>query len=66
MRKLTQEELLYAATLTPILTEKEGIYKASIGISDNWVAHNNLGAVFLDMAKKEISGKERLNLAVNV
>ena len=62
---LTQEELLYAATLTPILSEKAGIYKSSIEISDNWVAHNNLGAVFLDMAKKEISGKERLNLAVN-
>jgi hypothetical protein len=61
---LTQQELLYAATLTPILNEKREIYKASIKISDNWVAQNNLAAVLLEMAKKEIDEKEKTNLAV--
>jgi tetratricopeptide (TPR) repeat protein len=60
---LTKEELLYAATLTPILSEKVAIYKASIKISDNWVAQNNLGAAKLEMAKKEINGDERDKLA---
>jgi hypothetical protein len=60
---LTQAELLYAATLTPILSEKAAIYTASIKISDNWIAQNNLGAVQLDMAKKEIDATNKLKLA---
>ncbi|HSZ26308.1 MAG TPA: hypothetical protein VK766_11330 [Cytophagaceae bacterium] len=71
---LTEPELLYAATLTPILKEKEGIYVAAIKKSDSWVSHNNLGAVYLDQAKKEIDANAQsalvdkaitqLNLAV--
>ncbi len=49
---LSNEELLFAATLTPSLTEKEAIYKASTKKSGSWKAHNNLGAVYLDMAKE--------------
>lgn len=60
---LTQPELLYAATLTPILSEKAAIYSASIKIADNWIAQNNLGAVQLDLAKKEIDAANKLKLA---
>ncbi|QCK14797.1 tetratricopeptide repeat protein [Mangrovivirga cuniculi] len=55
---LSMEELLYAATLTPSLDEKEAIYKAAIEKEDNWVAHNNLGAVYLLQARE--SGDEAL------
>jgi len=65
MDTLSQEELLYAATLTPILKEKEAIYTASIKKADNWVAHNNLGAVYLDMAKKEIDAAAKAKLVDN-
>ncbi|WOK05013.1 MAG: tetratricopeptide repeat protein [Imperialibacter sp.] len=47
---LSNAELLFGATLTPSLTEKEAIYKAAIKKQDTWVAHNNLGAVYLQMA----------------
>jgi hypothetical protein len=51
--KLNDQELLYAASLTPSLEEKKAIYEASIKKSDNWQAHNNLAAVHLELAKKE-------------
>ncbi|HEX9649636.1 MAG TPA: hypothetical protein VGA21_03695 [Cyclobacteriaceae bacterium] len=47
---LSVEELMYGATLTPSLTEKEAIYKAAIAKSDDWNSHNNLGAVYVQMA----------------
>jgi Tfp pilus assembly protein PilF len=47
---LSTEEFLYAATLTPSLKEKEGIYIAASKKDGNWVAHNNLAAVYLEMA----------------
>ncbi len=47
---LSSEELMYAATLTPSLTEKEAIYKAATKKDDSWSAHNNLGAVYIEMA----------------
>lgn len=47
---LSNAEILFGATLTPSLSEKEGIYKAAIKKQDTWVAHNNLGAVYLQMA----------------
>ncbi|MTI33537.1 tetratricopeptide repeat protein [Xanthovirga aplysinae] len=50
--ELSNEELLYGATLTPSLKEKQAIYEASIKKEDNWVAHNNLAAVHLDMANQ--------------
>lgn len=49
---LSDKELSYAATLTPILAEKEAIYLAATKKNDSWQAHNNLGAVRLEMAKK--------------
>ncbi len=50
---LTHGELLYAATLTPILEEKEKIYEAAVKIHGSWEAYNNLGAVYMQQAAKE-------------
>lgn len=47
---LSEEELLYGASLTPSLSEKEAIYLAATKKTDSWTAHNNLGAVYLAMA----------------
>lgn len=47
---LSEEELMYAGTLTPSLKEKEAIYTAATKMSGSWNAHNNLGAVYVAMA----------------
>lgn len=47
---LNEQELLYGATLTPSLQEKENIYKAATKKTGNWVAHNNLAAVYIQRA----------------
>lgn len=62
---LTEPELLYAATLTPILKEKEAIYTQAIKKSDSWVSHNNLGAVYLEQAQKEIDPNAKAKLVDN-
>ena len=46
---LSYGEMAYAAYLTPSLSEKEAIYQAAVKQYDNWAAHNNLGAVYLNM-----------------
>ena len=55
---LSVEELMYAATLTPLLDEKAAIYQAATkyGI---WEAYNNLGAVYLEMTLKAVSAEEK-------
>jgi tetratricopeptide (TPR) repeat protein len=58
---LSDKELSYAATLTPVLAEKEAIYQAATKKNDSWKAHNNLGAIRLEMAKKA-SGDQRMAL----
>jgi len=50
---LSYGELAYAAHLTPSLKEKAAIYEATIKTYDNWAAHNNLGAVYLNMAAED-------------
>lgn len=50
---LSIEELMYAATLTPSLDEKESIYKAAVKKKDSWNAHNNLGAVYVAKAMED-------------
>lgn len=65
---LTSEELAYAATLTPVLSEKAAIYNALIKKSDSWVAYNNLGAVLLQQAVVEIDQNKKtdlINKAIN-
>lgn len=56
---LSDEELSYAATLTPSLQEKEAIYKAATKKNDSWASHNNLGAVYLQMAKEATSESQK-------
>ena len=59
---LSEEELAYAATLTPSLDEKEGIYTAATKKSDSWSSHNNLGAVYLEKAKKQMDPNQKSKL----
>ena len=47
---LKMEELLFAGSMTPSLEEKAGIYEAATKKGESWVAHNNLGATYIDMA----------------
>lgn len=67
---LSEEELMYGATLTPSLKEKEGIYMAATKKSGSWNAHNNLGAVYVAMAMGGNSdaaakAKSQLEIAAN-
>ncbi|MEP0367171.1 MAG: tetratricopeptide repeat protein [Cyclobacteriaceae bacterium] len=57
---LSASELLFSATLTPSLDEKVAIYKAA-SASGNWVAHNNLGATYLEQAM-QASGSDAKDL----
>ena len=57
---LSNEEFLYAATLTPSLKEKEAIYLAATKRDGSWVAHNNLAAVYLDMARSDADNRAKL------
>ena len=50
---LSDEELGYAATLTPSLAEKEKIYLAATKKNDSWVSHNNLGSVYMQEAIRD-------------
>ena len=59
---LSTMELLYAATLTPSLEERERIYLAAIKKEDTPTAHNNLGAVYLEMAANATSEAQRNEL----
>ncbi len=55
---LNQEELLYSATLTPSLEEKAAIYEAATKkYGDSPVAHNNYGAVHLELAMQAEGNK---------
>src|SRR5690606_3476392 len=49
---LSDEELSYAASMTPSLQEREAIYKAATKKNDSYASHNNLGAVYLQMARE--------------
>jgi tetratricopeptide (TPR) repeat protein len=55
---LKEAELMFAATLTPNLDEKEAIYLAATKKHDSQAAHNNLGAVYLEKALK-VTGNAR-------
>lgn len=50
---LTEEELHYAATLTPLLEERRKIYEAAVKTTDKWPAYYNLGTVYVEMARKD-------------
>lgn len=57
---LSQEEFMFSATLTPSLDEKAAIFEAGTK-SGAWQAHNNLAAVYLQMAEKA-EGAEKTEL----
>jgi len=59
---LSEEELRYAATLTPLLAEKQKIYEAAIRTTDRWQAYHNLGIVYLQMSKQEVRPKYKSEL----
>lgn len=56
---LSDEELGYAATLTPSLEEREKIFEAATKKNDSPASHNNLGAVYLEMAVNASSEAQR-------
>lgn len=56
---LSDEELAYAARLTPSLEEREKIYQAAIRKNDTPQSHTNLGAVYLEMAANATSDAQR-------
>ena len=56
---LNEQELMYSATLTPDLAEREAIFTAATKQSGSWQAHNNLGAVYLAMAQENPNEAER-------
>ncbi len=60
---LNAKELLYAATLTPAPEEQEAILLASSKRDDSYEAFNNLGALYLEKAKKEPNAATKLQLA---
>ena len=49
---LSEAELAWSATLTPVLEEKQAIYSAAMKNYDNWQSHNDFAATQLEMAKK--------------
>jgi len=52
---LTDQELAFAATLTPDLNEKEKILIASTKKNDLWQSHNNLASIYIEKASKATS-----------
>lgn len=58
---LTDQELAFAATLTPDLTEKEKILMASTKKNDFWQSHHNLASLYIEKAAKA-TGEEQTAL----
>lgn len=56
---LSNEELAYAATLTPNMQEREKIFQAASKKSDSFSAHNNLGTIYLEMAHQADNESQR-------
>lgn len=57
--RLTEEELQYAATLTPLLAERRQLYEAAVKTTDKWPAYYNLGKVYTEMAHKDYRPKAK-------
>lgn len=49
---LSYQELMYAASLTPLLEEQLKIYEAASKSNDSWKSHNNIGAIYITLANK--------------
>ncbi|EMR03190.1 tetratricopeptide repeat protein [Cesiribacter andamanensis] len=59
---LSNEELAYAASLTPNLQERERIYAAAGKKSNSYQAQNNLGTVYLEQARQATNESQRTQL----
>lgn len=59
---LTKQELRYAASLTPLLTEKQKIYETAVATSDDWQAYHDLGIVYLELARRERKAATKNNM----
>jgi tetratricopeptide (TPR) repeat protein len=59
---LSNEELAYAASLTPNMQERERIYAAAGKKSDSYQALNNLGTVYLEQARQATEDGQRSQL----
>lgn len=62
---LSEEELAYAAAITPSLGEKVAIYEALAASFDSPRSHNNLGVAYLNQANRAVSTSERNSLLAN-
>ena len=58
---LTEDELLFSATLTPSLTEKAAIYEAAVKKTGSWRAHNDFGSIHINLAREEELNSEAQN-----
>lgn len=56
---LTEDELRYAASLTPLLEDKRRIYEGALKTGLSWPACHNLGVIYVLMAEKELSPRVR-------
>ncbi len=56
---LTEEELRYAASLTPLLEDKRRIYEVALKTGLSWPACHNLGLIYLKMANQELTPRVR-------
>ena len=57
--KLTEEELRYSATLTPLLSEKLKIYQAAAENTLKWQAFNNLGVTYVQLSQQALKPETR-------
>ncbi|MDJ1502528.1 hypothetical protein [Xanthocytophaga agilis] len=60
---LSEAELAWSATLTPIVEEKQAIYAVAVKNYDSWQAHNDYAATQLEMAKKSSDPAKKAQLA---
>ncbi|KEO72395.1 OmpA family protein [Anditalea andensis] len=60
--ELTEDEMGYAAALEPSLITKQRIYEKQVEAYNSPMAHNNLGVVYLNLARRSASSSERNDL----
>src|SRR5690606_26915314 len=60
--ELTEEEMAFAASVTPSLGDKVAIYEAQASTYDSPKAHNNLGVAYLNQANRAVQVSEKNNL----
>ncbi len=56
---LTEEELRYAASLTPLLEDKRRIYEGALQRGLSWPVCHNLGLIYLKMSDQELTSRVR-------